>query len=308
MLERLIKKRFAARKQLQYKQFEKKYLSYILIAPTIIILLCVVIFPLIASLGLSFTNYNLATGVLQFIGFRNFLKIWRDEQFLNSLFITLLYLAIVVPSEFTLGFGLALLLNKIPRAKRRLFTSIFLLASMMTPLVMGFMWKYMSHANVGVFNYILGLFGIRARPWLSSPSTALITLAILDIWMWTPFMALILVSGLVSLPKSLYEAAAIDGASSANQFRWITIPMLKPVIIVAIVLRLVDALRTFDPIVVTTKGGPGEKTELISFYIYKVAFNFFEMGRAMAISWIFLIITIILAQIFIRTLEKQEYD
>jgi len=308
MLERLIKKRFAARKQLQYKQFEKKYLSYILIAPTIIILLCVVIFPLIASLGLSFTNYNLATGVLQFIGFRSFLKIWRDEQFLNSLFITLLYLAIVVPSEFTLGFGLALLLNKIPRAKRRLFTSIFLLASMMTPLVMGFMWKYMSHANVGVFNYILGLFGIRARPWLSSPSTALITLAILDIWMWTPFMALILVSGLVSLPKSLYEAAAIDGASSANQFRWITIPMLKPVIIVAIVLRLVDALRTFDPIVVTTKGGPGEKTELISFYIYKVAFNFFEMGRAMAISWIFLIITIILAQIFIRTLEKQEYD
>lgn len=178
---------------------------------------------------------------------------------------------------------------------------------MMTPVVMGFMWKYMSHANVGIFNYFLGWFGIEARPWLSSPSTALLTLATLDIWMWTPFMTLILVSGLVSLPKSLYEAASIDGASSIKQFHRITLPMLRPVIIVAIVLRLVDALRTFDPIVVTTKGGPGESTELISFYIYKVAFKFFEMGRAMAISWILLIITIILAQVFIRTVEKQEY-
>ena len=302
-----MKRVFQKSAQVQYRQFEQRTLAYILVAPTIIILFCVAIFPLIASLGLSFTNYNLARGALKFIGFKNFVRIWTDKSFINSLSRTTLYLLIVVPSEFILGFGLALLLNKIPRSRRRIYTSIFLLACMMTPVVMGFMWKYMTHADVGIFNYFLGWFGIKARPWLSSPSTALLTLATLDIWMWTPFMTLILVSGLVSLPKSFYEAASIDGASSVKQFRWITLPMLRPVIIVAIVLRLIDALRTFDPIVVTTKGGPGESTELISFYIYKVAFKFFEMGRAMAISWILLIITIIFAQVFIRAVEKQEY-
>ena len=302
-----MKRRARKTPRVQYRQFEQKTLAYILLAPAIIILFCVVIFPLVASLGLSFTDYNLTSNTMEFVGFNNYTIIWGDRSFLNSLSRTFLYLVMVVPSEFILGFGLALLLNKIQRKQRSIYTSIFLLACMMTPVVMGFMWKYMTHTNVGIFNYFLTSLGFEARPWLSDPHTALFTLATLDIWMWTPFMTLILVSGLVTLPKSLYEAASIDGASSAKQFRWITLPMLRPVIIVAIVLRLVDALRTFDPIVVTTKGGPGESTELISFYIYKVAFKFFEMGRAMAMSWILLIITIILAQIFIRTVEKQEY-
>ncbi len=295
------------KKRLRLIKFKKKYFAYFLIAPTLIILICVVIFPLIASLGFSFTNYNIATGVIKFVGLKNFSHIWIDKQFINSLYVTFIYLLIVVPTEFFIGFGLALLLNQIPRGKRRAYTSLFLLATMMTPVVMGFIWKYMTHGNVGVFNYFIKLVGMEPRPWLSQPKTALITLAFLDIWMWTPFMALILVSGLVSLPKSIYEAASIDGASSIKIFRWITVPLLKPVILVAIVLRLVDALRTFDPIIVTTKGGPGNNTELISFFIYKVAFKFFQMGRAMAISWILLIITIILAQIFIKTMEKQEY-
>lgn len=277
---------------------------YILILPTILIILLVVIYPLIYSLRYSLTDYSLSRGQVHFVGLSNFIRAVRDPMFLHSLVITLVYVVGAVTIELVAGYILATFLNRLYRLQKVLLP-LLILPTMMTPVVMGLIWKFMTHYNVGVLNYFLGKIGLPAQPWLSQPGTSLATLVALDIWMWTPFMALLILAGLMSLPSSPYEVAAIDGASPWLVFRRITIPLMKPVLLVALLLRTIDAMKTFDPIYVTTMGGPGTSTELVSLYTFKTAFRYTEMGYALALSWVLLMVSTFIAKAYIRVLSTE---
>jgi multiple sugar transport system permease protein len=274
-----------------------------LIAPALVILALVVAYPLLYSFKTSLTSLNLSVPGQHFVGLDNYKGVFSDSRFWNSARVTGLFVVVVVSVELVLGFAIATLLARLARARRWVLPAV-LLPMMVTPVIMGLMWKYMLSEDFGVVNWFLQQLHLPVKDWLSNTSTALPTLMAIDIWMWTPFMALILLAGMLSLPREPFEAAAMDGASRWMTLRRVTLPLLKKVILVAVLLRAVDALQTFDVVFVTTKGGPGIKTELASFYAYKQGFEFFDMGYALALSWVLVIVTIVVASLYLRMIPE----
>jgi multiple sugar transport system permease protein len=283
----------------------RNWFSRALILPAVVVLAVVVAYPLIYSFKTSLTSLDLSSPGSHYVGFDNYSKVFHDSRFWNSAKVTLLFVVVAVTFELVLGFFIATLLARLARARRWVLPAV-LLPMMVTPVIMGLMWKYMLSQDFGVINWFLQQLHLPVRDWLSNPSTALGALIAIDVWMWTPFMALILLAGLLSLPSAPFEAAAMDGASRWMTLRRVTLPLLKKVILVAVLLRSVDALQTFDVVFVTTKGGPGIKTELASFYAYKQGFEFFQMGYALAISWVLVIVTIVVAALYMRMIPQGE--
>ena len=171
---------------------------------------------------------------------------------------------------------------------------------LVTPIAVGITWRIMFNPDLGVINYLLGSIGIPAQGWLASMNQSLLSVIIVDVWQWTPFMFLILFAGVRSLPRSPFESAAIDGASRLQAFFLVTLPMLRPVIVLAVLLRAVDSVRTFDQIFMMTRGGPNLTTDLVSLYLQRVNFKFFDIGYGAALSWLFLILLMIAVIAFIR--------
>jgi len=165
------------------------------------------------------------------------------------------------------------------------------------------MWAMMYNADYGVFSYLFGLLGFERRSLIGDPSTALLSVIVTDIWQWTPFMMILLLSGLQSLPQEPYEAAQIDGASKLQTTRFITLPMLMPTIMVAVIFRTLDAIKIFDIVYTLTAGGPGIATEVVSLFIYRTGFRFFHMGYATALSWVLLAVTIVISQVYIKLIR-----
>lgn len=283
----------------------RNWFSAGLILPAVIILGLVVAYPLVYSFKTSLTSLNLSSPGSAFVGFDNYKTVFSDDRFWNSAKITGLFVVLAVAFELVIGFVIANLLARLARARRWVLPAL-LLPMMVTPVIMGLMWKYMLSQDFGVVNWLFDQVGLPVKDWLSNTDTALPTLIAIDIWMWTPFMALILLAGILSLPREPFEAAAMDGASRWLTLRSVTLPLLRKVILVAVLLRAVDALQTFDVVFVTTKGGPGIKTELASFYAYKQGFEFFNMGYALALSWVLVIVTIIVAALYIRLIPQGE--
>ncbi|MBS7649707.1 sugar ABC transporter permease, partial [Candidatus Bathyarchaeota archaeon] len=186
---------------------------------------------------------------------------------------TLKFVSIAVALEFTLGFILALILNQDIRGGR-IYRFICILPMMLMPTIIGFIWKFLYHGDIGLINYVLSFLGIQRRPWLGNADTAMYAIILTDVWQWTPFCFLVLLAGLQSLPIEPFEAAKIDGASRWLIFKNITIPLLKPSIIVALLFRTIDSFKIFDLIYVMTHGGPGNATMVMSLYIYRWAFIF----------------------------------
>jgi multiple sugar transport system permease protein len=283
----------------------RNWFSWGLIAPAVIVLLLVVAYPLVYSFTKSLSSLNLTVPGSHYVGLGNYGDVLSDSRFWNSARATAIFVALAVSIELVLGFAIANLLARLARA-RRWVLPIVLLPMMVTPVIMGLMWKYMLSQDFGVVNWLFSQVGLPVEDWLSKTSTALPTLIAIDIWMWTPFMALILLAGILSLPREPFEAAAMDGASRWLTLRRVTLPLLKKVILVAVLLRSVDALQTFDVVFVTTKGGPGIKTELASYYAYKQGFEFFNMGYALALSWVLVVVTIIIAALYMRMIPRGE--
>jgi multiple sugar transport system permease protein len=177
---------------------------------------------------------------------------------------------------------------------------------LMPPITVGLIWRLLLHPELGIINYFLGLTGLPQPAWLGDPRLAMITVIIVDIWHETSFILLILLAGLTSLPDELYEAAMIDGASAPQQFRFLTVPLMMPTILVATLIRMIAALKTYDLIYILTRGGPGISTETISYYIYRVAFVFLDMGSSAAMSFILLILIVILTLVLMRVLRTSE--
>lgn len=282
----------------------ERALPYLLVAPTIAVLVALSIYPLIYAIKVSLQS-DTSAGLRW--TFQNFARLASDQFFLSALAHTLVYAVIALTVEFLLGLGLAVLLNRQLRA-RSFFRAALLVPMMLPPVVVGIVWRLMLNPNFGAINGTLKGFGAETESltWTASPTLAFASIIAVDIWQWTPFMFLILLAGLQAIPEEPYEAALIDGSTPWQTFRHITVPLLKPAILIALLLRTMDLLRVFDQIFILTEGGPGSATETISLYIYRTAFRFSDFGYAAAMSFVLLLLTNTISLLYIRLLGRQE--
>ncbi len=273
--------------------------------PTAIILLMIGIMPLIYSLALTFHEWTLGKpGGPVFIWFRNYKTVVGDKRFWFSLRMSFIFTGMAVGAEFIIGMALALIFNRQFKGGN-IFSTLFLIPMMLPPIVAGLIWRFMYNPQVGIINYLLRLLHIKGPIWLGNPNVAMPAVVLVDIWQWAPFMFLLLFTGMASLPTEVYEAAKVDGASGLQRFFFVTLPLLKPIILVAVVIRVIDTLRIFDTIFVLTRGGPANVTEVLSIYTYKVGMNYFRMGYATTMSYFLLFIIMIVAMIFVNRLETE---
>lgn len=298
--------------QLQTRPFggrarKVQWMPIAFVLPTVIILLALSIYPLVYSVWLSFHSYEMAfSPVPQFIGLGNFARILGDERFLHSLKNTGLFVGIGVGLQLVLGLVFALALNRQKAGLRRVLTSLFLLPMIVPPVVAGFQWRMILHESFGPLNYLLDMLGWRGRAWLADSNVALYAVIAADTWEWTPFLTLILLAGLSSIPGELYEAARVDGAGHVDMFRLVILPLLKPVMLIGVLIRGMDAFRFFDILYVLTGGGPGNATETLSLYTYITGFRFFSLGYAAAMAILQVVVITIVAQLFLRLLRDRE--
>ncbi len=281
-----------------------RWLAVGFISPALLLLLGMSIFPLLWALYLSFTDYSATRDVpADFIGFRNYTEILTSPEVAQRALTTLIYVVAAVGLQTVLGFAIAYLISRRTRG-RGLLTTLFLIPMMLSPVVVGLFWRFMLDAQFGVVNSMLGSLGLGQVEWLTRRNTAMLSLIVVDTWQWTPFIMLIALAGLTAVPKYLYEAAAIDRASEWFRFRNITLPLVWPLLLIAVMFRAIEAFRLFDLVYILTNGGPGVSTETLSFHVYKVAFLGFNTGLASAYGILMVVVVILLAQLYLRYLNK----
>ncbi len=268
------------------------------IIPTLVFLILFNVFPLIYSLGYSFTDFQAtSSNEANFVGLRNYYELLNDPAIWNNFVLTAKYVLISVTGQVVMGLGCALLLNRKIRFKG-LITTLLLLPMMMSTAVMGQFWKLLYNPSWGIINLLPGLEG---TVWLSNPDMALLAIAITDIWMWSPFVMLLCLAGLSAIPTSIYEAASIDRASRWFVFTRITLPLVSPLLLIAIIFRTMEAFKTFDIAFVMASM---DETELVAIRLYKMAFQEWQTGRSCALAYIVLICVMVITNIYIRYLER----
>ena len=265
----------------------------VLMAPATIIMGLALLYPLAYMIYGSFRAWDPSQNIseTEFVGLKNYITLFFDPAFRESLSVTLTFAFAVVTAELAIGVGLALLLDRNIRGMSVLRT-LFILPMMIAPVVVGLMWRYMYHPTVGTINKTLKSMGFESVDWLGQH--ALLSVIIADIWQWTPFIFILLLAALQSLPRSALEAAKIDGATGWQQIRYIKLPLMMPVLIVTGLLRLIDAFKVLEVILVMTEGGPGLSTEIIALRISRTATEFRELGVAAAMSNYLLLLLLIL--------------
>jgi multiple sugar transport system permease protein len=278
--------------------------GWLMIAPCLAMLAANSIFPLIYAVTVAFQSYQILIPLPhRFIGLRNFERIFSDPLFWSSLSVTGWFIAGVVLLQFPVGFGLALLLNRL-RRYQDLLATLLLIPTIISTSVASFQWVQLFNYQFGPINYLLGLLHLPQPTWTADPSLALPCLIFVDFWQWTPFMTLLMFAGLRSLPSSIIDAARIDG-SAPGQIVWrIYLPLLRPVIGIAVILRILMAFKLFDVIYVLTAGGPGTVTENLAFFTYVQGFRYFNMGYAAALSLLQLVAVTVLAKLLIRLTRR----
>jgi multiple sugar transport system permease protein len=282
-------------------------LPYLLVAPALIVLAVVVLYPIGFNLFASLHVWNLmeSDAPKAFVGLTTFGEVLGDARFWHALRVTLLLTAVAVTLEFLLGLFLALVVNEAIWGQR-LIRTLLIAPIMATPLVIALVFRLMWHGEFGVINHYVGYLGIGPVVWLSGALTAFFAILVTEVWHNTSFVFLILLGALQMLPKEPFEAALVDGATYRQRLWYITLPMLKPAILVALLFRVVFAIRLFDEVWVLTRGGPNGATETISILLYKSAFEVFDVAQAAALSIILLILSAGLALVLIRTLYAKE--
>ena len=275
----------------------------LLLLPGIIALLLVILFPLVFTIRVSFSSWNVSSPILDWLGITNYSELIRDQRYWSSLFRLTSYVAMTVTLQYILGFGLALLVWKEIRA-RRFFRVLFLVPMMTTPVVMTIIWRTIFHESLGPANDLIGIFGIGPWPWLTDEKMATLSIVIVEVWQWTSFMFLLLLAGLVSLPKEPYLAAAIDGAGPLRTFFKVTFPLMAPISVGAILIRLIEASKILDTVYVLTSGGPGSSTETPAYYIYIRGLRDFQIAYAASLSLVYLVIMTIALTIISKILIR----
>jgi multiple sugar transport system permease protein len=289
---------FAARKNL---------FPYLLWLPTLVLLLFMVVYPTIYLLWNSLYQSNAMTlGTSIFVGLGNFVDVFMEPELRAILVRTIVFVVGALGLEFLLGTILALLVSRYILRGQALFKILFITPMLMTPVAIGLVWRWMYDPTKGIINYTLGLVGISGPSWLGDPTAAMAAVIIAEVWQWTPFVFLGVLAGLSALPNEPIEAAKIDGANGWQVFRYVTLPLLAPILSVVFIFRFIDVFKAFDIIYVLTEGGPGNATSILPWRIYQEAFRYYNTGYASALSWILLIFIIAVYTWLINRINKGE--
>ena len=263
-------------------------------APGLAAILLVILFPILFTLWTSVYDFTLIHPVHDiFVGLQHYATSLADKDFRHALTVTVFFVLAVVLLEFLIGFAVALALDSVERGKS-VYYAILLCPLLMNPVVVGLIWRMFLHPTQGIVNYLLSLVGIDPVNWLGDPDIAFWTLVMVDIWHQVSFMVVLLLAGLAALPREPYEAARMEGAGSLRAFLHVTLPLMRPVIAVTLLIRLIFAVRTYDLVYIMTRGGPGNATDLVSYFIYRQAFVGLNLGLASAMSIILLAIVLAL--------------
>lgn len=281
--------------------------KYLFLLPGLLVLVAIILFPLLFTIRVSFSSWDVYNPGLNWIGGRNYARLLEDGRYWDALQRLSILTVSTVLIQYILGFALALLVWK-EVAARRFFRVLFLVPMMTTPVIMSVIWRTIFHESLGPLNPILDFLGIGALPWLSQPAYAFAAVMIVEIWQWTPFMFLLLLAGLLSLPDEPYLAARIDGAGPIRTFLSVTFPMMGAISVGAILIRMIEASKIMETVYVLTSGGPGTATETTSYYIYIRGMRDFQIGYSASLSLTYLIIMIIaltlIAKALVRLLVK----
>ena len=282
-----------------------EWLPYLLSLPALLVCIGILI-PFVTALYYSTLRFRLNLPALKgFIWFGNYTNLLYDAEFWNTVSVSLRYTAITVGVELVFGLIIALLLQRQTRLNN-LISVLLLLPLMTAPAIASLMWKLMTNPNFGILSYLVSLAGVSDFRWASSPSTALFTVVLVDVWVYTPFMMVLLLAGLRSLPSEPVEAASIDGASRWQVFWHVTLPLLRPYILVALLLRTIFEFRAFDNIYVMTSGGPANATMTLSMFTYLASFVRFDLSLGAAASWLMLAMCLLLCLFFIAVIRRRD--
>ncbi len=274
-------------------------LPYVLSLPALLVCIGILI-PFGTAVFYSLQRYNLAFPMTRgMIWHENYLDFLSDPAFWNTIQVSLLYTALTVGLELVLGLGIALLLQRPTRLNNAMSVAL-MLPLMIAPAVASLMWKLMTNPDFGILSYLVGLVGLKDFKWASDPSTALLTVVLVDIWVYTPFMTILLLAGLRALPKQPFEAALLDGVPRLFVFFRITLPMLMPYIITASLFRMLDSIQQFDIIYAMTQGGPGDSLMVFQVQSYLEFFQYTNVGRSAALLIVLWVITFALSNLFIK--------
>ncbi len=284
-----------------------RQIAWLLVLPAALLILALSVYPLVYSVWVAFVNYDFQIPGHAFVGLQNFREIVADPIARSSLVNTLVLSAACVAIEF--GLGLLLALAMLERFRGRgLIMPILIVPLFISPVIVGQFWSLLLQPPFGPTNYLLSL--LLGRPveisWLTQTPWNFIAIVTADAWQWTPFMFVILLAGLSAIAPEMFEAAELDGASRSQTFWYVTLPQLKPLILLALTFRVLDAVKLFDVIYVMTGGGPGSSTYTASFYLYQIGFQQFHLSKATAGSWIFLLLSAILIMALVRRLLRPE--
>jgi multiple sugar transport system permease protein len=278
--------------------------GWVMTAPGLVALVLVVLFPLLFTIVTSAFEYTLvAPGFHTFAGIENYRSAIEENYFGESIWVTVKFVVAVVLIEFLIGFTVALMLNAVTRFKS-IYYPILLMPLLINPVVVAQIWRMFLHPELGIVNYLIGLAGAAKVNWLGGADIAFWTVVLVDIWHQVSFMIVLLLAGLSALPREPYEAARVDGASHLQAFFHITLPLMRPVIVVTLLIRLIFAIKTFDLVFIMTRGGPGTATDLISYFIYRSAFFGLDIGQASAISVLLLAVVLALTAYLYRYMRS----
>lgn len=308
MLEERKVKALNTRSKMKKKSAAKPYRVFI--SPTFIYLVLLVVFPTVFLYYISMTNYEMGYPLqsAKFVGFRNYIRLFtgEDADFWHSVAISLLFMLVTTIAELIIGYLIAELLNCRDFKLKGLVFGCMIVPIAMTPSIAGQIWKLLFNYNYGLIDYFMNAVFHFKVIWLGS-GMAFWTTVIVDIWQWTPFMTLIIYAGLRSIPAEPYESAKVDGANAYQQFRYVTLPALRPMLILVLLFRSMDSLKLFDIPYVLTQGGPGNETEFMSLHIYRLGFGRTGLiGRSAAMSVVLLVLITVISQVIIKLFQREE--
>ncbi|MBM3635967.1 MAG: sugar ABC transporter permease [Alphaproteobacteria bacterium] len=285
-----------------------RWFSIALIAPAMAVTLIFALLPLAYALDVSFRFADLSRGKLgDYLGLDNYRTVFADADFWSASWVTMKFTIVAVGLQMSLGVGIAFLLHGAQFAKG-ITRSLLILPLATSAAVTGLFWRYLYDTQFGVLNFVLGAIGLPEPNWLGDYTIALWSVALFDVWQWTPFVALIALAGLQALPKEPFEAAELDGASQWRILTKLTFPLLKPVLFLVLVLRTIDCVRLYDAVAVLTRGGPGTSTETMTFYLYRTGLKLFRMDYASTMAVFFLYVMLVAAVFALTPLLKQFTD
>jgi multiple sugar transport system permease protein len=275
---------------------------YLFVYPAIVVIFLVIIFPWLFTIFMSFHDWQVASERV-FVGLQNYASLASDSRFIAAVARTFYYAFLGVVLPVILGTIAAVVFHQ-EFPLRGVCRGIFIMPMMATPVAVALIWVMMFHPQLGVLNYLLSLVGIPPSLWIYSPTTVIPALALVETWQWTPLVMLIVVGGLAALPSDPYESAIIDGANWWQMLRYVTLPLVLPFIMVAVVLRTIDALKSFDIIYASTQGGPGSASETINIYLYLEAFAYYKIGHASAVVIVFFVLIVVCSLVMLYVRQK----